>query len=57
MIDSVSHNLACQMLILMLHFLSLPQDKQKEQHFSCNMNEALQQSVQSITSSRWKDRE
>lgn len=44
-IDSVSHNLACQMLILMLHFLPLPQDKQKEQHFSWKMNEALQQSV------------
>lgn len=50
MTDSVFDNLACQMLILMLHFPPFPQDKQKEQHFSWKMNEALQQSLQSITS-------
>lgn len=48
MIDSVFDNLACQMLILMLHFPSPRQ--QKEQHFSWKMNDSLQQSVQPIIS-------
>jgi len=50
MIDSVFDNLACQMLVLMPPFPAFPQDEQKEQRFSWKMNEALQHSVQSITS-------